>query len=136
MREKQEMIMSDVRTPTTSMLILTVRFPSPEREKLVPRIYHIVSKVAMKRTAIGVDGCSTNRMDDRILPIMLDWTMEISPSFRALIPTYKLVLLRPAGMMDLEANAYDHLYRITESGIDQASSHRTNDSSELLSRKG
>lgn len=44
MREKQEMIMSDVRTPTTSMLILTVRFPSPEREKLVPRIYHIVSK--------------------------------------------------------------------------------------------
>lgn len=35
-----------------------------------------------------------------MLPIMLDWTMEISPSFRALIPTYKPVLLRPTGMKD------------------------------------
>lgn len=90
----------------------------------------------MNRTAIGVDGCFTNRMDDRMLPIMLDWTMEISPSFRALIPTYKPVLLRPTEMMGLEANAYDHLYRITEGGIDQASSHGPDDSSELLSRKG
>jgi hypothetical protein len=71
--DTHDIIMSDVKTPATSMLISTDFVPRPGSRKHMPGIYSSMSFVQKGRNEqVGLGGQLTNKIDDRMLPIMLD----------------------------------------------------------------